>query len=131
MPNPADRIATALSGMKEREGKATRGPWAVREWKMMPPDKTVGIESTSIERGCVVAFMRDTLHGSLDRARTDAAFIAAARTDLPRLVEAVEYLLGEMTTPMCGHEDAELDCRSCEVLARVAAILDAEEGTNG
>ena len=68
-----------LEQIKRRAEKATAGPWAVEGGQVM-----------NETRGYAVCLIGDYAAGANDEA--DAAFIAAARSDVPALVARVEEL---------------------------------------
>lgn len=98
---PDDRITAELAAIRERERAATRGPWrlepntgAGRVW--------VQIGARPHEADCEPLFRVRTLRPTFrpeDQQReyrqrgADAAFIVAARSDIPRLLAAVEAAL--------------------------------------
>lgn len=84
-----------VTPIKERCEKATPGPWFVQDDK--PPNDawypgiTIGSEGhgTRVADVCALSGFREA----------DAALIAAARTDLPALVEEVERLREALPDP--------------------------------
>lgn len=115
-------IQTTMQAIRQRAEKATEGPWSVR--------------GDCIEYGDEEKPHHDNL-----------AFVACARTDIPRLLDALEEAMkrmsGEKSCPICGNigwiiipnrntGDAErLQCQWCDenyhATKRIAAILEGRK----
>ena len=104
-----------LREIEERAEKATGGPWMInrREWT----DGEIPLVIRTIGRSGRTASAQIPFNGArgfdADRADNDAAFIAAARTDIPRLVGEVRRLqawVGDLQSGLyvncvyCGHQ---------------------------
>lgn len=97
MSKTASALEKYLGEVREREERATKGPWTpVREDR---DDGAICYHLTAYEapteRGADPTPVH--LHADCDdrfaaRAHADAAFLCAARTDIPRLLEIVEGL---------------------------------------
>lgn len=121
--NPA---SAALAEIREREQAATRGPWWFDEddlmWRLhgvhavMPPFME-GFPEQVLNHQILKAPKQGTPYAEYWPAPADAAFIVAARTDVPRLLKALEKALSfhqpcqlhELAfnpngTPRCGHD---------------------------
>lgn len=103
---PTDTIRAFLEQAQQRADAATEGPWTcdypVPSYEVHSMEGPVSemTTETSSERDC------------------DAAFIADARTTVPKLVRALRYLI--------EHLDGEPIDTNEEALAEVANILNAE-----
>lgn len=84
-----------LARIRKQANAATEGPWEADPftWKPghpVPPSEWLGIEATGPVKGEVA---RIRLNDDEADADADAEFIAAARTDVPRLVAALDAVL--------------------------------------
>ena len=82
-----------LARIRAQADSATEGPWEVAPftWKPghpIPPSEWLGIEATGSVMGEVARIQPND-----DEADADAEFIAAARTNVPRLVDALDAVL--------------------------------------
>ncbi len=106
MTDALSRIQAALERMSKLEKAATEGPW---EAKVGSYEKRFWIDGTEHSDGACVAIFN----------RSEADFIAATRTDQPRLVKALEIslkALNNVDSP--DYED--------HILEMVADILDGK-----
>jgi len=114
------------AAIRARAEKATKGPWRVDEWHADNGAKVRGIVSTDTE-----------IFGELYPRSRDAAFIAAARQDIPALLDTVQELrtkaelIGEkaMNIPVENSHEAFYKHveQALQLLGRAADILDAIE----
>ena len=122
-------LTALLDAMQARCDAATEGPWVAdggeisQSWKRPEPWKP--IVSTAV--ACMSYCYGGSAAGVEEEA--DAEFIAAARTDLPRLIAAVRAVLD--TTPPHGAarfgKDFETGVAKGLQLARAAATTALEE----
>lgn len=120
-------IEQKLSEIKERCEKAAAGPWIVRKglqwstvYQQLPDGATTGLPTKSPNSHVV------STHENVE-------FIAAARIDVPKLIEALEMALETM-------QDVRSECTSinsspdwcinhiCECIEKIQAILDDRNG---
>lgn len=88
---PADDLASTLAEIREREQAATKGPW---EWDVIPAlgDRpAVLLPDPDNDDRADLLFQADAPQAT----EADAEFIANARTDVPRLLAALEAALKE------------------------------------
>ena len=100
-----------LNEIEARANAATEGPWEVKPYKGLAEDgdyvdSIVGSSQESIvyQLGCGCCDI------GLEVAHPDAEFIAAARTNVPALVDALEKVLElhvRAECPTCGSRDGE------------------------
>lgn len=88
----------------ERASKATEGPWAVIEAPAL--NGLTSIDVASLPRGYVAG--GDVVPRAVAQARRDREFIAAARADVPRLIQSAagmaEYLEWELNRAISDSE---------------------------
>ena len=142
-----DRLTAAeLQEIRERESKATKGPWQVHSETL--PLSPLGVEKLRktglvVERTIHTTWNHGQLKGpapvvstscgpyhepniSVSISEADATFLAAARTDIPRLLATIDHLAAVI------HEACE-DIRECAPMATVmlpetkTALFQAEE----
>lgn len=77
-----------LSEIREREQKATVGPW--NRWPLRPTEM-VGVDATDC-RVYMAKFNKECLKATHNRQVRDADFIAHSRTDIPLLLDEVSEL---------------------------------------
>jgi hypothetical protein len=118
-----------LDAIQARADKATPGPWAK------------GAKASGLNENLVLFGPRFTdpfavVHGDRDRALNgqDAAFIAAAREDIPRLVRALRAALAGLRCEYepdgtCGKGWTPPTCPPCA--ARAAALAELGDGPKG
>jgi hypothetical protein len=97
-----DRLTAELAAIKERAGKATAGPWWFDEddqvfrlhgvYKIIPSFME-GIPDQILNHQILKAPKTGTPYAEYWPNEADAAFIVAARTDVPRMAAAVERAL--------------------------------------
>lgn len=103
----------------DRADEATRGPWAVIEAPAL--NGLTSIDVTSLPRGYVAG--GDVVPRAVAQARRDMEFIAHARTDIPRLIEAAagmaevleEQLRDDYTDCYGGVAMMAVDCVTCQL----------------
>jgi hypothetical protein len=87
-----DRLAVELAAIRERERAATRGPWEGEDdedcWRLFGATGT-GLHPLQILK----APKHGTPYAEYWPRKNDAEFIAHARSDVPRLLAAVEAVL--------------------------------------
>jgi len=83
-PQPLD-----LDQIEARANAATPGPWCTDSWEIY--------QGTKYEPG-LSAWIGETCRGtsSLEQDRADAAFVAAARTDVPAMAAEIRRLRAEL-----------------------------------
>lgn len=109
-----------LARIREQANNATEGPWTVDPftWKPghpIPSSEWLGIEATGPVKGEVARIQPNDGEGD-----ADAEFIAAARTDVPALLDALEKVL-ELHQPVTdgmgftedGYGGISPACSSC------------------
>lgn len=101
-----------LAEIRARAEAATPGPWCTDDWEIYTGTEYLPWSSLWIGETC----RADDCHGSRD----DAAFIAAARTDVPALLAEVERLRAALGT--ATDEVAERDAEIGRWSARVAEL---------
>lgn len=86
-----------LDSIEARANAATPGPWCTDSWEIY--------QGTEYEPG-ISEWIGETCRGMTTPAqdRADAAFIAAARTDVPALVAEIRRLRAELATERSQHE---------------------------
>lgn len=97
-----DRLTTQqLADIAARAGAATPGPWCADEWEIY--------QGAEYEPGLM--WIGETCRGatSPEQDRADAAFVAAARTDVPALLAEIRRLQDELAEEKAGH-DPRLRC---------------------
>lgn len=97
-PTPADPVAAALAAIREREQAATRGPWEAEDdedcWRLFG-----AVSGFLHPMQLAKAPKHGTPYAEYWPNEADAAFIVAARSDVPRLLAAVEAVL-KVTDPL-------------------------------
>lgn len=104
-----------LNQIKEREAKATKGPWTVKhELNVIAPDPRGGVRSP---------FSNSNLPHEERIANTE--FAAHARADIPYLLEQLEKALSELSAAekAARKEERELCCKDVCVACRTGARL--------
>lgn len=105
VPAPDTERDERLRGIQERAAAATEGPWEV----------TGGPHSDLVVKAPGDRFVTTTGDPHYDGTVTDAAFIAAARTDVPWLLAEVTRLDAVVTAVRELHQPVQIDCvsRAC------------------
>jgi hypothetical protein len=111
-----------LAAIEARTNAATPGPWCTDSWEIYQgTEYTPGISE----------WIGETCRGktTLEQDRADAAFVAAARTDVPALVDEVRELLLHTRTleALAAEQAAEIDrlrARVTELEQQVAGLDD-------
>ena len=124
----SDPIAGALDEIRKRAEAATKGPWAVAAehgsdvsgegWS----DERVIAPSPEGGEAVAITYLTDVLEG--DPLDENGVFIAHARTDVPRLLAAVDAVLalaGRWRAAGDG-QDAQSEC-AADVRATIARVL--------
>ena len=154
MPDIPPLSASEIHVMRERCEKATPGPW---EWFGMGTKSMIDMNLRSTARGyhVVMDFVRlgmdracprfndgGVLHKCLKWAirpkphheweirgidHPDARFIAASRTDVPRLLDELE-MVRRLLANMLKEHDEWYDGEGCPLADRASAYLDAAWG---
>ena len=102
-----------LARIRAQADAATDGPWTVDPftWKLghpIPPSEWLGIEATGPVKGEVARIQPNDGEGA-----ANSEFIAAARTTVPALLDALEKVL-ELHAPVEGSShDGDLRCSGC------------------
>ncbi|MEE1818007.1 hypothetical protein PUR59_23670 [Streptomyces sp. SP18ES09] len=91
--------AQRLDEILDRANTATKGPWCTDSWEIYQGTEYVPGISFWIGETC-----RGT--SDLEQDRADAAFVAAARTDVPELVAEVQRLRAERHSTNEALDDA-------------------------
>jgi hypothetical protein len=103
-----DPVAAELAAIREREQAATRGPWGTEEdnsrWQLSG-DLDTGFRPPLL----IAAPKYDPGYPAVYPSDADAAFIVHARTDLPRLLSAVDKALAlhSVVPWYCAASDCE------------------------
>jgi hypothetical protein len=84
-------ITDRLAEIQKRADAATKGPWCTDSWEIYQGTEYVPGISKWIGETCRGAT-------TMEQDRADAAFVAAARTDIPWLLAEVARLQGEVDT---------------------------------
>ena len=122
-----------LNRIREQANAATPGPW---EWEgeseeMWPlgENSLMAVGGASPE-GVLMAWGYDA-YGITAASDQDAEFIAAARTNVPRLVDALEKVLELHIEgpPFCGHRFSQRKCECgsawpCPTVEAITRALD-------
>lgn len=89
-----------LDAIEARANAATSGPWCTDSWEIY--------QGTEYEPG-LSTWIGETCRGmtSAEQDRADAAFVAAARTDVPALVAEVRRLRDQVAAVTALHEKGE------------------------
>jgi hypothetical protein len=110
-----DKLTAALAAIKERAEKATPGPWWFDEsdlaWRLhgvhaIIPPVMEGFPGQVLNHQILKAPKTGTPYAEYWPNEADAAFIVAARTDVPRLLAVVGKVLE-------AHRDAGGRCAWC------------------
>ena len=114
--------AADLAAIRERAEKATPGPWEV-------PDFNDGAAVMDASRSVVTWKASDT-HRS-GPAQANAAFIAAARSDIPALLVEVDRLAGELArvTAMLSDVSAQRETYRVDLIIARKRISELERET--
>lgn len=98
-----DELSNELNAIEVREQAATRGPWWFDEddlmWRLhgvrdvIPPQLDGLIPEQVINHQILKAPKSGTRYAEYWPSEADAAFIAAARSDVPRLLAAIRLVL--------------------------------------
>lgn len=103
-------LAAELQTIRERVEGATKGPW------VGDPDDPRQIRAGEDE------YWLASMRGDTASRRKDAEFIAHARTDLPRLLDAVEKVLAELDHASANGHHLDRDCQGVGPGERVPAV---------
>ncbi|MEH0552538.1 hypothetical protein [Streptomyces sp. B21-101] len=131
--------ALDLDDIETRANAATPGPWCTDSWEIY--------QGTEYEPGLSM-WIGETCRGTtdLEQDRADAAFVAAARTDVPALLAEIRRLRAELAEyevlnpqqcPKGVHADWLVDseyahvCPWCENERLRARVAELEGGANG
>ncbi len=119
-----DLIAAELDAVREYERRATAGPWkAEREHLYDMDDAPFSLPSVTGPDG------QEIFGGSVDQPGADLRFAARARTDIPRLLAALDAVLERhaptattrYTEPCKVHRHdifGRRDCKDCRKVSR-------------
>jgi len=102
-----------LAAIRERAEKATPGPLSVKVWYYHAP--TYGSITDAAGDGIALVW-----HG--DRAAADAAFLAAARTDIPALLAHIDAI-----TARVAELEAEVERLTGDLAAQTSDTTEALE----
>ena len=124
-----DELTAELDAISEREQAATPGPWWSDEdelmWRLhgvhgyMPAMPDLGITPQVINHQILKAPKQGTPYAEYWPGEADAAFVTAARTDVPRLLAALRLIL-----------DLYARYVTAEDYAAILAALTGQEGGN-
>lgn len=106
VPEPQALSETRLAEIEARAAAATAGPWCTDSWEIYQGTEYVPGISFWIGETC-----RDTSELGQDRA--DAAFVAAARSDVPALVAEVRRQAAQIAELEALTPAAIQTCRVC------------------
>lgn len=110
-----------LAEIEARANAATAGPWCTDSWEIY--------QGTEYMPG-ISQWIGETCRGttSMEQDRADAAFVAAARTDVPALVTEVRELLLHTRTleALVAEQSAEVDHLRARVTELERAAIEAE-----
>ena len=110
-----DHLETYLSQVREREAKATKGPW----YSVEIVDDYHIHTGPRYDDACVLENNSDSDYAIGSAAKDNGDFIAAARTDIPKLLRIIDCFM-ESVTPTCrldGHD-------TVEIYKKLSAILE-------
>jgi len=126
-------VPALLAPIRERADKATDGPWTTTPYG--PGDHSYdGLWVTSLDREVIADMTTDLGEDWEAETRANLAFIAAARTDVPRLLAALDAVLAlhQEVLPVDEPLLSMAICDECERLypcPTVAAVVAAlQEG---
>jgi hypothetical protein len=134
----APAIAAAIEESRERESKATPGPWGYLDRgpvKAFSPEEQKQLSRTDEFGGTHTPVNYELFHESQSSVQrfNDGAFAANSRTMEPRfceaLAEAVKFMVNIPHVYGCGYDEGEPapdECAACESdqkLARIEQIL--------
>ncbi len=108
--------------LRKLAGEATPGPWYWADDQMSTPDNPV--KQWTISPGILIADTNNGTPGGDRRDRANAAFIAAARTEVPRLLDENDALRAALTNWQRAaeywagcDEDCSPDAASSEIMS--------------
>lgn len=127
-----------LAPIREREQAATKGPWTAEDYIDLDEDGSYDLAHVTAPD----EFAPETAASgvAIGILRNDAAFIAASRTDVPRLLRALDAMM-EVHEPVdaimnpgryervvkvctgCGTDDGNWQRYPCPTVAAVVAAL--------
>ena len=101
-----------LNRIRKQANAATPGPWEVEPftWRPghpLPESEWLGVEATGPVKGGVALILLND-----DEDDHDAEFIAAARTTVPALLDALEKVL-ELHSPRDDAWSSDITCNGC------------------
>lgn len=90
-----------LDAIRERASRASTGPWTIEAGEYTGANWLIASMGGSID-GLFYTVTTDNVHASELKgdARTDAEFVAHARTDIPALLAEVERLRNQLQARM-------------------------------
>lgn len=107
--NPSTQITTALTTIKERAEKATPGPWKLGHRTNLVVSTAGKNTASSVKRTSVAhcyfthSDAPNKTRPTADECGHNAAFIAASRSDIVRLVRALEHEMETSRLMLEGH----------------------------
>lgn len=114
-----------LADIEARANAATEGPWCTDAWEIY--------QGTEYQPGLSM-WIGETCRGTStpEQDQADAAFVAAARTDVPALLAEVRRLQAELAavTALCDEQDMAarmFELPQPEWIRAVRAAINAEE----
>lgn len=128
-------LEARLAEMRQRVDAATEGPWIVddKAWALYVGTPKPWYPQETYDLVYSVGAVDDPMDGWTDEAnardRANATFIAHARTDLPKLLDAVEAVVITLRTA-CLPKD-ECDHPGCAVANRALSALTDAMGVEG
>lgn len=124
-----DSITQALDEMQARCNAATEGPWEIYDdgWDISvctAGDGTPGI-----------TYVAEKLRQGRDEGESDARFVAASRTDMPKLIAALRAVLevvqdeyhADTCDSVLSQEDYPCTCWKSEITNAIAKALGVDD----
>lgn len=111
-----DPIMQKLDEMQARCNAATPGPWEIYDdgWDIgvcIAGDGTPGI-----------AYVAEKLRQGRDEGESDARFVAAARTDLPKVITALRAVHEKLGIDDYCESCAHVDCETSRTIAEALGV---------
>lgn len=118
---PLEIITQKLAEIEAREKAATEGPWEAKfNGSLLTDIRSKSSRIKSHERG--IALIAE---GGREESGPDSAFIAHARTDIPKLRKALNKAISSMKSACYCWDDID-KCEHCEDLKEIADILESK-----
>lgn len=112
----------SLDQIRDRAANATEGPWEAMGFDDTPGDEgSCILAGTGMDERAIAYSIPYPWHPE-DQTIADAEFIAAARTDIPRLLAAIDAV-----TALAKAWEADFPYKASQIRTAITAALEADQ----